>query len=215
MLALGAAAKAQWPLMSREKGYNPKDRFFHKAKAEGFAARSVYKLQEIDQKFKLLKPGQTVLDLGASPGSWSQYASQKIGHSGRLLGVDLSPMTVSLPNAVFIQADLRDLELEAVFREHGFTPPFDLVISDMMANTTGIKSADATRSLVLCELALDVAKRFLKPGGNFVCKFFQSGEFGQLRNEIKRTFERVEALKPESTRSISKEIFIVGLKKKS
>lgn len=202
-------------IMSREKGYNPKDRFFHKAKAEGFAARSVYKLQEIDQKFRLFKPGQTVLDLGASPGSWSQYASQKIGPSGRLLGIDLSPMSVSLPNAIFIQADLRDLELESVIRENGFTPPFDLVISDMMAKTTGIKSADQARSLELCELALNVAKRFLKPGGNFVCKFFQSGEFGQIRNEIKRTFERVEALKPESTRSISKEIFLVGLKKKA
>lgn len=193
--------------------YTPKDRFFHKAKAEGFAARSVYKLQEIDQKFKLLKSGQTVLDLGSSPGSWSQYASQKIGN-GRLLGVDLSPMTVSLPNAAFIQADLRDLELENVFREHGFNPPFDIVMSDMMAKTTGIKSADQARSLELCELALNVAQRFLKPGGSFVCKFFQSGEFGALRAEIKRQYERVEALKPESTRSISKEIFLVGLKKK-
>ncbi|HVK62799.1 MAG TPA: RlmE family RNA methyltransferase [Bdellovibrionales bacterium] len=195
-------------------GYNPKDRFFHKAKQEGFAARSVYKLQEIDAKFKILKTGQTVLDLGASPGSWSQYASSKIGPSGRLLGVDLKPMTVSLPNATFIEADLRDLNLENVFREHGFTPPFDLVISDMMANTTGIKSVDQVRSMELCELALDVARRFLKPGGNFVCKFFQSGEFGKLRLDIKKEFERLESLKPESTRSISKEIFLVGLKKK-
>ena len=195
--------------------FNPKDRFFHKAKQEGFAARSVYKLQEIEQKFKIFKPGQVVLDLGASPGSWSQFASQKIGASGRILGVDLSPMSVSLPNAVFIQADLRDLELEGVFLEHGFKPPFDLVISDMMANTTGIKSADQARSLQLCELALDISKRFLKPGGHFVCKFFQSGEFGHLRTEIKRQFERVEVMKPESTRAISKEIFIVGLKKKS
>ena len=197
------------------KSYNPKDRFFHKAKEEGFAARSVYKLQEIDQKYKILKSGQTVLDLGASPGSWSQYASQKIGSSGRLLGVDLSPMSVSLPNAVFIEADLRDLNLESVFLEHGFKPPFDIVISDMMAKTTGIKGADQARSLELCELALDVSKRFLKPGGSFVCKFFQSGEFGHLRSEIKRQFERVEAMKPESTRAISKEIFLVGLKKKT
>ncbi|MES2854287.1 MAG: RlmE family RNA methyltransferase [Bdellovibrionota bacterium] len=196
------------------KGYNPKDSFFHKAKKEGFAARSVYKLQEIDDKFKIFKSGQTVLDLGASPGSWSQYASQKIGPSGRLLGVDLSPVTVSLPNAKFIQADLRDLNLEDVFKEHGFTPPFDLVISDMMANTTGIKSVDQVRSLELCELGLSVAKRFLKKNGFFVCKFFQSGEFGQLRNEIKKEFERIEAIKPESTRQISKEIFLVGIKKK-
>jgi len=200
--------------MSSNRGYNPKDRFFHKAKAEGFAARSVYKLQELDQKFKILKPGQTILDLGSSPGSWSQYASQKIGERGRLLGVDLSPMTVSLPNAVFLQADLRDLNLEDIFREHGFNPPFDVVMSDMMAKTTGIKSADQARSLELCELALSVAQRFLKPGGTFVCKFFQSGEFGKLRADIKRDFARVEALKPESTRSISKEIFLVGISKK-
>lgn len=199
--------------MAKERGYNPKDRFFHKAKAEGFAARSVYKLQEIDQKFKIFKAGQTVLDLGSSPGSWSQYASQKIGQ-GRLLGVDLSPMTVSLPNAVFLQADLRDLNLEDIFREHGFHPPFDIVMSDMMAKTTGIKSTDQARSMELCELALNVAQRFLKPNGTFVCKFFQSGEFGKLRSEIKKEFERVEAIKPESTRSISKEIFLVGLRKR-
>jgi 23S rRNA (uridine2552-2'-O)-methyltransferase len=196
-------------------GYNPKDRFFHKAKQEGYAARSVYKLQELDQKFKIFKPGQTVLDLGASPGSWSQYASEKIGPSGRLLGVDLSPVTVSLPNATFIEADLRDLQLEEVFRSHGFNPPFDIVMSDMMAKTTGIKFTDQTRSMELCELALDTAKRFLKPNGIFITKFFQSGEFGKLRTEIKKSFERVEALKPESTRQISKEIFLVGLKKKS
>lgn len=201
--------------MASERGYNPKDRFFHKAKAEGFAARSVYKLQEIDQKFKVLKEGQMVLDLGSSPGSWSQYASQKIGPRGRLLGVDLSPMTVSLPNATFIEADLRDLELEKIFEEHGFKPQFDLVMSDMMAKTTGIRFTDQTRSLELCELALSIAQRFLKPGGTFVCKFFQSGEFGKLRSEIKKQYERVDALKPESTRQVSKEIFLVGLKKKA
>lgn len=195
--------------------YNPQDRFFKKAKQEGFAARSVYKLQEIDQKFKVFRSGMTVLDLGASPGSWSQFASQKIGSGGRLLGVDLSPVTVTLPNATFIQADLRDLNLEEVFQAHGFQPPFDLVMSDMAPKTTGIKSADQARSMELCELALQVAQRFLKPGGTFVCKFFQSGEFGQLRAAIKKEFDRVEALKPESTRSISKEIFLVGLKKKN
>jgi 23S rRNA (uridine2552-2'-O)-methyltransferase len=194
--------------------YNPKDKYFKKAKQEGFAARSVYKLQEIDQKFKILKPGQKVFDLGAAPGSWSQFASSKIGPHGRILGVDLSPVTVSLGNATFIQADLRDLQLVDVLREHGFTQNFDLVISDMAPNTTGIKSVDQARSMELCELALSVADRFLRPGGTFVCKFFHSGEFGQLRNQIKKAFERVEALKPESTRSISKEIFLVGLRKK-
>jgi len=194
--------------------YNPKDKYFLKAKKEGFAARSVYKLQEIDQKFKFLRSGQTVLDLGAAPGSWSQFTSQKIGASGRLLGVDLTPIDLKLPNAVFIAADLRDLHLERVFEEHGFRPPFDVVISDMAPKTTGIKSVDQDRSMELCELALDVAKRFLKPGGTFVCKFFQSGEFGRLRAALRAEFEAVEAVKPDSTRSISKEIFLVGLRRK-
>jgi 23S rRNA (uridine2552-2'-O)-methyltransferase len=188
--------------------------FFKKAKQEGFAARSVYKLQELDQKFRILKPGQTVLDLGSAPGSWSQYAAQKVGASGRILGVDLSPVTVSLGNAVFIQADLRDLNLDEVFREHGFIEPFHVVMSDMAPKTTGIKSVDQARSLELCELALDVAKRFTRPGGTFVCKFFHSGDFGALRAQIKNEFAKVDALKPESTRAISKEIFLVGLGRK-
>jgi 23S rRNA (uridine2552-2'-O)-methyltransferase len=195
--------------------YNPKDRFFKKAKEEGYAARSVYKLQELDQKFKLLRPEQTILDLGAAPGSWSQYASQKIGDKGRILGVDLTEVKVSLGNAVFIQADLRDLKLDEVFAEHGFQSQFDVVMSDMAPNTTGIKSVDQDRSFALCELALDCARRYLKPQGSFVCKFFHSGDFGQLRAQIKKEFTRVDALKPESTRSISKEIFLVGMGKKS
>lgn len=194
--------------------YNPQDRFFKKAKQEGYAARSVYKLQEIDQKFKILKSGQWVLDLGAAPGSWSQYASQKIGPGGRILGVDLSPVTVSAGNAVFLQADLRDLNLENVFREHGFDRRFDVVLSDMAPKTTGIKSVDQARSLELCELALSTAENFLKPGGSFVCKLFHSADFGKLRDAIKRNFEKADAMKPESTRAISKEIFLIGLRKR-
>jgi 23S rRNA (uridine2552-2'-O)-methyltransferase len=195
--------------------YNPKDHYFKKAKELNFAARSVFKLEEIDHKFKILKPNQNILDLGASPGSWSQYCSQKIGDGGRVLGVDLSPIQVKLKNAVFIQADLRDLNLENIFKEHGFEPVFDLVISDMAPKTTGIRSTDQARSMELCELALDIARRFLKPGGNFVCKLFHSDDFKLLRENMKKTFDRVEAVKPDSTRKISKEIFLVGIKKRS
>lgn len=194
--------------------YNPRDHYFRKAKDENYAARSVFKLEEIDKKFKLFKPQQVVLDLGASPGSWSQYASQKIGTQGRVLGVDLKAVTVNLKNAVFIQADLRDLQLEEIFKEQGFQPPFDLVLSDMAPNTTGIRFTDQARSMELCELALDVACRFLKPGGHFVCKLFHSDDFVKLRGEIKKHFQRFEAVKPDSTRKISKEIFLVGLYKK-
>ncbi|MNL14058.1 Ribosomal RNA large subunit methyltransferase E [compost metagenome] len=194
--------------------YNPRDRFFHKAKEEGFAARSVFKLEEIDQKFKMFKPGQVVLDLGASPGSWSQYASKKAGSAGKILGVDLSPVNVKLPNAVFIQADLRDLNLVDIFNQHGFVPPFDIVMSDMAPKTTGIRGTDQARSMELCELALDIARRFLKKDGHFVCKLFHSDEFTKLRDEIKKSFHKCEIVKPESTRKISKEIFLVGLSKK-
>lgn len=195
-------------------GYNPKDHYFQKAKKENFAARSVFKLEEIDQKLKILKPGQVVLDLGASPGSWSQYASKKIGPSGKVLGVDLSLVTVSLSNATFIQADLRDLNLESVFQEHGFLPPFDLVLSDMAPKTTGIRMTDQARSMELCELALDVADRFLKKNGHFVCKLFHSDDFTKLRDQIKKSYGKFEAIKPDSTRKISKEIFLVGISKK-
>lgn len=194
--------------------YNPKDRFFHKAKKENFAARSVYKLQEINDRFRLLRAGDQVLDLGCAPGSWSQYAAQKVGERGRVLGVDLSPVSVGVPGAVFIQADLRDLKLDEVFREHGFVEPFAAVISDMAPKTTGIKSADQARSLELCELALDVAVRYLKPNGHFVCKFFHSGDFTALRKSIQAHFKKVEIVKPESTRSMSKEIFFVGIGRK-
>lgn len=194
--------------------YNPRDRYFKKAKEEGFAARSVFKLEEIDKKHKLFRPGQTVLDLGASPGSWSQFSSQRVGNAGRVLGVDLSPVTVKLNNAIFIQADLRDLNLEEIFKEHGFQSPFDLVLSDMAPKTTGIRMTDQARSMELCELALDVARRFLKKDGHFVCKLFHSDDFTKLRDEIKKSFLKCEAVKPDSTRKISKEIFLIGISKK-
>lgn len=194
--------------------YNPRDHYFLKAKAENFAARSVFKLEEIDKKHKIFKNCRTVLDLGASPGSWSQYASKVVGERGQVLGVDLSPINVKLNNAVFIQADLYDLNLEEVFVEHGFRPPFDVVMSDMAPKTTGIRMTDQARSLDLCLLALDISRKFLKKDGHFVCKLFHSDDFSKLRDEMKKVFQKVDAVKPDSTRKISKEIFLVGLNKK-
>ncbi len=195
--------------------YNPKDHYFKKAKEQNFAARSVFKLEEIDQKFKIIHPHQRILDLGAAPGSWSQYCAKKIGPQGRILGIDLSAVEIKLNNAVFVQADLRDLELENIMKENGFDPPFDVVLSDMAPRTTGIRVTDQTRSYELCELALDMAKKYLKKDGHFVCKLFHSDDFTKLKDLIKNDFHRFEAVKPDSTRKISKEIFLVGLKKKS
>jgi 23S rRNA (uridine2552-2'-O)-methyltransferase len=194
--------------------YNPRDHFFKKAKEQNFAARSVFKLEEIDHKFKLFRPGQLVLDLGAAPGSWSQYSSKKVGHTGKVLGVDLTVIDIKLPNARFLQADLRDLNLNQTFEDFGFPPPFDLVLSDMAPKTTGIRMTDQARSMELCELALDIARRYLKKNGHFVCKLFHSDDFTRLRSEITKDFEKFEAVKPDSTRKISKEIFLVGLRRK-
>jgi 23S rRNA (uridine2552-2'-O)-methyltransferase len=194
--------------------YNKKDHFYHKAKEENFAARSIYKLEEIDQKYRVVKAGMQVLDLGAAPGSWSQYLSSKVGEKGRVLGVDLVPVGLTLPNAVFIHADLRDLNLEKIFIENQFVPPFDGVFSDMAPRTTGIRVTDQARSMELCELALSIADRFLKPGGNFVCKFFHSDDFTELKKQIDARFGKVEVLRPKSTRKESKEIFLIGISKK-
>ena len=195
--------------------YNPKDHYFKKAKEQNFVARSVFKLEEIDLKFKLLHPKQKVLDLGAAPGSWSQYSSKKIGSEGRILGIDLTKIEIKLKNAVFIQADLRDYNLDQTMLDHGFDPIFDLVFSDMAPRTTGIRMTDQARSFELCELALNLAKKHLKKDGHFVCKLFHSDDFTTLRDLIKMEFQKFEAVKPDSTRKISKEIFLVGLKKKT
>ncbi len=195
--------------------YNPKDHYFKKAKDQNFAARSVFKLEEIDLKFKLLHPKQKILDLGAAPGSWSQYCSKKIGAEGRILGIDLTKIEIKLNNAVFIQADLRDHDLDQTMLQHGFDSIFDLVISDMAPRTTGIRMTDQARSFELCELALTLAQKHLKKDGHFICKLFHSDDFTTLRDLLKKDFHRFEAVKPNSTRKISKEIFLVGLKKKA
>lgn len=198
--------------------YKIQDHYFKKAKEQNFVARSIFKLEEIDQKFKIISPNQKILDLGASPGSWSQYCSKKIGPKGRLLGVDLTEIDLKLAktmsNAKFIQADLRDINLEEIFSEYGFNEPFDIVLSDMAPKTTGIRITDQARSYELCEIALNVARKFLRKDGHFVCKLFHSDDFSKLRAEIQKDFQKFEAVKPDSTRKISKEIFLVGLKKK-
>ncbi|MBI4924282.1 MAG: RlmE family RNA methyltransferase [Bdellovibrio sp.] len=197
--------------------YIKKDYYYKKAKNENFAARSIYKLQEIDQRFKTIKPDNQVLDLGSAPGSWAQYCSQKIGHRGKLLGIDLEKVHLSFPNAVFIQGDLRELvgeeftNFELLLKKESFLPNFDTVLSDMAPKTTGIKITDQARSLELCELAFAIAVHFLKDGGHFVCKLFHSGEFDNFKNQLKKSFKQVEILRPKSTRKESKEIYFIAL----
>lgn len=192
-------------------GYNPKDHFFKKAKSEDYLARSVYKLQEIDQKYKLIKKNDIIVDLGASPGSWSQYCLKSLGQDGRLIGIDLTEITaIKDTRYTFYHEDIFKMnwpEELAKLDVH----KVDVVLSDMAPKTTGIKLTDQMRSLELCEMALQFSENYLCKGGKFVCKLFHGEHFKEFQVSMKKHFKRVEALKPESTRKISKEIFLIGL----
>ncbi|MDO9632685.1 MAG: RlmE family RNA methyltransferase [Humidesulfovibrio sp.] len=188
-----------------------RDHFFKRAKAENYPARSVYKLKELDVKFVLLKSGMKVLDLGAAPGSWSLFAAQKVGAAGRVLALDIQTTEQEFPdNVLFLVHDAFEdsPELLAVMEP---LAPFDLVMSDMAPRTTGVKFTDQARSLELCERARDVALRRLKPGGNFVAKIFEGPDAKGFQESLKPYFEKVRGFKPKSSRSESKETFLVGL----
>lgn len=191
--------------------YQPNDHYARKAKQENFLARSVYKLEEIDKKFRLLKQGQFILDLGCSPGSWSQYAAAKIGKNGKILGIDLTPMKIALPNAIFITANILETDLNPILIENQMPEQFDAVISDMAPKTTGVKFTDQCRSLELCEMALLTARKYLKPGGYFICKIFDGPDVQHFRADLKKSFKKIEMLKPDSTRKESKEFFFIGI----
>ncbi len=197
--------------MAKRADYTGRDAGARRAKREGFAARSVYKLDEIDRRFKLLRRGMAVLDLGACPGSWSQYALARVGDGGLVVAVDKKPLDVALAPAVVLEADvfgLEDADIDAA--TDGRVPPFDVVVSDMAPRTTGVPFSDHVASVELCDRALELAIRWLKPGGAFVCKVFQGEDEPALRARIKARFGRVKALKPEGTRKQSVEHFLVG-----
>jgi 23S rRNA (uridine2552-2'-O)-methyltransferase len=197
----------------RTNAYKGSDAHTRAAKARGFAARSVFKLEEIDRRVRLIKPGHRVLDLGAAPGSWSAFASQKIGRNGRLVAIDLNPLVQSLgPNAVTIEGDAYDdAHLDGPMGEHA---PYDVVMSDMAPNTTGDRATDQVRSFDVFMRALELAKQLLKPGGGFVGKIFMSGHFPDAREAVRLAFDTVRVIKPEAVRDVSYEIFLVGLGRK-
>jgi 23S rRNA (uridine2552-2'-O)-methyltransferase len=191
--------------------YKRPDAFTKAAKAQGYPARSVFKLEEIDRRVRLLRQGQRVLDLGAAPGSWSMYAAQKIGGAGKLLAIDLSEITVSLgPNATFKRGDALSLANEDL----ALFAPYDVVLSDMAPSTTGSKIADQARSFELFMRAVAVADALCVPGGSFVGKIFMSEDFVKARDGLRAIFEEVRTIKPEGTRSSSVEVFLIGLKRK-
>jgi 23S rRNA (uridine2552-2'-O)-methyltransferase len=197
--------------MSRQNPYSRADHRTLQAKAQGYPARSVFKLQEIDTRCKLLAAGQCVVDLGAAPGSWSLYAAKKIGETGKLLAVDLQAMEQAFPaHVTVLQGDALTLEDGL----HQNFAPYDVVLSDMAPKTTGDKFANAARSYDLFCAALGVAITFGKPGGNFVGKLFMGPDFEQARRQVGAAFQQVKVIKPKGTRDNSVEVFVVGLGRK-
>lgn len=188
-----------------------KDYYFLKAKHEKYPARSIYKLKEIDNRFSLLKKGMKVLDLGAYPGSWSLGAAEKVGKTGKVVCCDIQTVTIPLPsNVFFFQEDIfhRSESFEQVLGKEG---PFNIIMSDMAPQTTGIKFTDQARSFELCSEALAIAKQYLLQEGSFIVKIFMGSDTIELVKEMRKNFQRVTSFKPCSSRTKSKEIFYVGL----
>lgn len=186
--------------------YKHKDHYHQKAKQDGFAARSAYKLQEIQKRFKLIKKGRTVLDLGCAPGAWAQVAANLVGDNGTYYGIDLEAVQIEVPNCEFHQMDANDLaesKLGAI--------KFDVILSDMAPKTSGVKVQDQARSLALVELVIHTARAQLVEGGNLAFKVFESNELKMLFNKLKKEFERVDRFRPQSTRKGSEEIYFVAL----
>jgi len=190
------------------KGNPWDDHYARKARQEEWLARSVYKLDEIDKRFQLIQKGNHILDLGCHPGSWSQYASLKVGPKGEVVGVDLNPPErFSAANFKFIQADVFTLDPAWLVTEIG---PRDVVMSDLAPRTTGIASTDVSRSIGLARRALELATGLLKKGGHFVCKVFEGEDFGLFRDEVASRFGKTKPFRPPAVRKRSREVYIVG-----
>ncbi len=186
------------------------DPFVRRAQAQGWRSRAVFKLEEIDRRERLLKAGQTCLDLGAAPGAWSQYARSRVGRGGRVVAADILPMP-QLPGVEFLQGDLREAAfLDGILR---LLPgrPVDVVLSDVAPNLSGVDVIDQPRSIELAELALDVAARVLKPDGAALIKVFQGAGFEELLRSARTRFARVKLLKPGASRSRSPEMYLLAM----
>ncbi len=194
--------------------FTVQDHYFRKAKKQNYLARAVYKLEEIQNRFKILKAGDRVLDLGAAPGSWIQLAGGIVGGAGLVVAIDLKAIEHAFPkHVVTLQGDIFDQDfVEAALRDH---VPFKVVLSDMAPATSGIKVADTARSALLFERAFEVALWALAPGGTFLAKLFHGSEFHQLLAEAKKHFGQTRVVRPEATRKQSREIYILAMSKKT
>lgn len=185
------------------------DPYVQRAQREGYRSRACYKLLELQEKDRLIRPGMTVIDLGSAPGGWSQVAVEQVGHNGRVIASDILAMD-SLAGVEFIQGDFTE---EAVFEQILAAigdSPVDLVISDMAPNMSGMNAVDQPRSMYLVELALDMARQVLAPGGSFVAKVFQGEGFQELFRESQDLFVKVVTRKPDASRARSREVYLVA-----
>jgi len=185
------------------------DPYVKMAQKDGYRSRASYKLLEIQEKDKLIRPGMSVIDLGAAPGGWSQVTSRLIGGQGRLIASDILEMD-SIPDVTFIQGDFTQDDVLAQILEAVGNTQVDLVISDMAPNMSGLAAVDMPRAMFLCELALDLAGRVLRPGGDFLIKVFQGEGFAQYHKDIRKLFEKVQMRKPLSSRDRSREQYLLG-----
>lgn len=188
------------------QGFKVKDHYYKKAKKGKFLARSIFKLEEIDKKFDLIRPGMRVLDLGYYPGSWVQYTSKAVGSDGLVLGIDLAPVNEelsALKNIKLLEKDIFDVSPKELGK-------FDLILSDMAPKTSGIKSLDQDRSLVLVEQVFSLVPELLKPQGHLVVKVFESQNAQNFLKENGKSFAKINYLRPKATRSVSKEFFAIA-----
>jgi 23S rRNA (uridine2552-2'-O)-methyltransferase len=185
------------------------DPYVKRAKAEGWRSRAVYKLEQMDQSVRLFKQGMVVLDLGAAPGAWSQYARRQVGRNGRVLASDILPMD-ALAGVQFLQGDFREQavidELKAALGDAGL----DVLLSDMAPNLSGMDAMDAPRSMYLAELALELATQLLKPGGVALIKLLQGAGFQEFVAAARREFRQIKLLKPDASRSRSPETYLLA-----
>lgn len=184
------------------------DHYLQKSRLDAYRSRAAYKLEEMDLKYKLIKPGQKILDLGAAPGSWTQYAMRKVDGKAKVVAIDLLEI-VAIDGAIILQGDIRDPKMQAQIIElapHGL----DLILSDMAPDTTGVHFADTENSALLVHLALDIAEKLLRPGGNFVAKVFEGAEYQQLLQRARKLFGFAKSFNPKASLTRSREIFLVA-----
>jgi 23S rRNA (uridine2552-2'-O)-methyltransferase len=189
------------------------DPYVKLAQKEGYRARAAYKLMEIDDKDKLIKPGMTVVDLGSTPGSWSQVVVQRLKGHGRVIALDILEMQ-AIPHVEFIQGDFREEAVLRLLEEKLNNKPVDLVIADMAPNISGVKTVDQAGAAYLTELALEFSQVWLKPGGNFLVKVFIGTGFEEIIKTMRVNFEKVVTRKPKASRDRSNEVYLLGLKRK-